>query len=189
MVTEALFTGLVLLVAVQRLFELRLSRKNERALRARGAQEHAPGHFRAMSALHSSWFFAMLLEVYLLRPAFSPWLATSMFAVLLGGQALRYAAIKSLGSRWSVRILTLPGSEPVQTGIYRFLRHPNYVGVMLELFALPLIHSAWRTALVFSLLNAAILWVRIRAEERALALAAGSEHARSGVPRFFPAIR
>jgi methyltransferase len=168
MVTELVFCALVTAVAVQRMIELRLSRKHENWLFAQGAREHAPGHFRWMQALHAAWLIAMPLEVLLLEPPFVPWLALVAFAVFAAGQALRYTARKTLGRRWTVRILTLQGVPAVDTGIYRYLRHPNYLGVILEIAALPLVHTAWRTALLFSVANAIVLAVRIRAEERAL---------------------
>ena len=91
------------------------------------------------------------------------------FVVFMAGQALRLAAMKALGSRWTIRVMTLPGEPPVRDGIYRFLRHPNYVAVVVEGIALPMVHAAWITALVFTVLNAALLVVRIRVEDAALA--------------------
>lgn len=169
MLSERLFFGLVLLVAIQRLLELRLSRHNELELRRLGAREHAERQMRPMQLLHALWLVSMLLEVQLLAPAFRPGLAAVAGLTFCGGQALRYAAIRALGRRWSVRVLTLPGAAPVGAGVYRYLRHPNYLGVVLEVAALPLVHAAWRTAALFSLLNAVMLTLRIRAEERALA--------------------
>jgi methyltransferase len=92
-------------------------------------------------------------------------LAAALVAV---GQALRYAAILTLGSRWTARVVTLPGVPPLSQGIYRYLRHPNYLGVVLEIAAVPLLHSAWWTAVAFSLANLLLLRARIRVEEAAL---------------------
>jgi methyltransferase len=109
------------------------------------------------------------------------WLA---LAVVLGAQALRYWAIATLGWRWNTRIVVVPGAAPVTGGPYRFVRHPNYVAVIAEMVALPLVHGAWLTALAFTLGNAWLLRVRIHAEERALG--EHWEHAFAGRPRFVP---
>ncbi|MDQ2647541.1 MAG: hypothetical protein M3020_27340 [Myxococcota bacterium] len=189
MTSEQVFVAFVALVALQRVAELRLSRRNERWLRERGAQEHAPGHFRAMQLLHTLWFVSSILEVTLLRPLFQTWLAVPAALCFGAGQCLRYAAIRSLGTRWSVRIWTLPGAPPVARGVYRYLRHPNYLGVVLEIAALPLIHSAWRTALLFSVANAALLVVRIRKEEQALSGNGGYDESLGPLPRLWPSFR
>ncbi len=93
---------------------------------------------------------------------------------LIAGQGLRYAALLSLGWRWTVRVMTIPGLPPVRNGIYRYLRHPNYLGVVLEILAVPLLHSAYVTAIVFSLANMLLLTARIRTEDRALLEAVSS---------------
>lgn len=189
MTTTQIFVTFVVLVALQRLAEVRLSRRNETELRKLGAREHAAGHFIAMQLLHTLWLVSVILEVTLLRPQFQFWvsaLATLCFGM---GQCLRYAAIHALGVRWSVRVLTLPGAAPVTRGVYRYLRHPNYLGVVLEIAALPLMHSAWRSAVVFSLANAVLLAVRIRKEERALSANGGYDEALGPLPRFWPSLR
>ena len=169
MVTEVAFSALLAALAAQRLLELRKSRRNEAYLFARGAREHAPEQMPWMQLLHGSWFFAMLLEVWLLGAEVLPMLSTIAFAVFLIGQTLRYAAMHALKERWTVRILTLPAAPPVVEGSYQYLRHPNYLGVILEIAAVPLLHGAWRSAVVFTLANAALLAWRIRVEEAALA--------------------
>jgi methyltransferase len=121
-----------------------------------------------MKILHSSWFAAMALEVFALKRPFIPALSAGAFALFAAGQALRYAAIRTLGWRWSIRIMILPGAEPVRSGIYRFIRHPNYLGVILEMAAVPLLHSACYTALIYTAANALLLRNRIQAEEEAL---------------------
>jgi len=187
MLSGSLFTLLVLLVAVQRGAELARSRRNERVLRREGAVEHAPRQLAWMQLMHAGWLVSILLELALAAPPFRGWLAAGAGVVFALGQALRYSAMRALGPRWSVRILTLPEVPPVRTGIYRYLRHPNYLGVALEVAALPLMHSLWRTALLFSALNAAMLFVRVRAEERALEQAGGYRAALGQRPRFWPA--
>lgn len=162
------FTLVVAVLAVQRLLEMRLSRRNEALMLAQGGREHAPAHFSWMKALHTGWFVAMLAEAWWFKRTFRPLVAAAAFLALLSGQCLRYAAIRTLGSRWSVRIITLPGAPLVQNGIYRHIRHPNYLGVIFEMAAAPLLHGAYLTALLFTLANALLLRVRIQAEEQAL---------------------
>lgn len=156
------------LVVAQRLVEVRLSRRNERRMRARGAIEYGRAHYPAMVALHASWLAATLVEGLLRGPEI-PALWYVPLAVFLLVQPLRYWAISSLGDNWNVRVLVVPGERPVRRGPYRYLSHPNYLVVAVEIAAFPLIFGAWATALVFTLLNAAFLYVRIREEERALA--------------------
>jgi methyltransferase len=162
------FTGLVVLLALQRIVELRLSSRHEAIIRSRGGREHAAWQIQAMKVLHAGWFIAMLLEVYVLRRPFIPGLSLLALLTLIAGQSLRYAAIRSLDWRWTVKVMTLPGLPLVRKGIYRYLRHPNYLGVVLEILAVPLLHSAYSTAIVFSLLNLLLLCARIRTEDRAL---------------------
>jgi methyltransferase len=169
-VTRLLFAGFVAALGAQRLFELRLSRRNERQIRQRGGREHAPGTYRWIVALHAAWFAAMLLEVFAGRRTFRPRLAALALSLFAAGQTLRLAAIRTLGWRWSTRVMTVPGPEgaPVRYGIYRYLRHPNYLGVELEIVAAPLVHSAYLTSAVFGVANALLLRDRIRREEQAL---------------------
>ena len=166
-VTRLLYTGLVVLVALQRLAELAVSRRNEARLRARGAVEAGGGHYPVMVALHTAFLVACLAEVWLLEPPFVPLLAAAALAVLLAASGLRAWTLATLGGRWTTRVLVLPEEEPVAAGPYRYLRHPNYLAVALEVAALPLVHTAWATALAFSVANALLLRVRIRTEERA----------------------
>jgi methyltransferase len=167
-VTRFLFTALVCLVALQRLIEVGISRRHERALRARGAIESAASQMPIMATLHGAWLLSMVIEVWWRQPPFRLWLAVLSLAVFLIGQSLRLAAMHALGMRWTVRVLTLPSVDPIVDGIYRYLRHPNYLGVALEIASLPLVHGAIWSALVGSLANAWMLSARIRAEEAAL---------------------
>jgi methyltransferase len=174
-----LFAGFVAALGVQRLFEIRLSQRNERRMRQHGGREHAPETYRWIVTLHAAWFAAMLLEVFAGRrtPAlaggareFHPRLALPAFGVFAVGQALRLIAIRTLGWRWSTRIMTVPGpaGAPVQHGIYRYMRHPNYLGVELEILSVPLMHSAYITSIMFGVANFLLLRDRIRREEQAL---------------------
>ncbi len=153
------------LVSLQRLLELRLSRRHERLLRTRGAVERGRGHYPPMVALHVLWLLSTLVEGILRGPELWP----VPLALFLLVQPLRYWAIFTLGEYWNTRILVVPGAKLVSRGPYRYLKHPNYVVVVVEVLTLPLIFGAWITALVFSVLNAALLFVRIREENRALA--------------------
>jgi methyltransferase len=163
--TGALFALAAGLVALQRLLELGLSRRNERLLRARGAVERGYGHYPLIVAMHSLWLLSTLVEGILRGPTLWP----IPLAIFLLVQPLRYWAILSLGVHWNTRILVVPGAPAVRRGPYRYLRHPNYVVVVVEILTFPLIFGAWITALVFSVLNAVLLSVRIREENRALA--------------------
>jgi methyltransferase len=162
----------VALVAVQRLFELVLAHRNERRARARGAVERGRDHYPFIVALHALWLFSTLVEGLLrgpVLPAFWP-IPLALFLLV---QPLRYWALFSLGERWNTKILIVPGAKPVRRGPYRYLSHPNYVVVVVEILAFPLIFGAWVTALVFTLLNAVVLSVRIREENRAIAKLSG----------------
>ena len=185
MVTSVrLYLGLLALVALERGVELVLSSRNGRLARTRGAVETGQGHYPVMSVFHGAFLVACALEVVLLDRPFPGVVGWIAFAVVLAAQALRYWAVATLGWRWNTRIVVVPGSAPVTGGPYRFVRHPNYVAIIAEMLALPLVHGAWLTALVFSLGNAWLLRVRIRAEEQALG--EPWKHAFAGRPRFVP---
>lgn len=170
--STAVLIACVALVALQRLLELGLSRRHERILRARGAVERGRGHYPLMVILHVLWLVSTLVEGFLRGPSIPAWWPIPL-ALFLIAQLLRYWAILSLGENWNTRILVVPGAELVARGPYRYFPHPNYVAVVVEIATLPLIFGAWITALAFSILNAALLFVRIREENRALAELAG----------------
>src|ERR671921_2394032 len=162
----------VMFVGVQRLLELALSRRNERRLLARGAVERGRGHYPVMVAVHTLWLASTLVEGLQRGPEIPAWWSVPLAAFLLV-QPLRYWAILSLGEHWNTRVLIVPGGKLVRRGPYRYFPHPNYVVVTVEVLTFPLIFGAWITAIAFSLLNAALLFVRIRAETRALQELAG----------------
>ncbi|MFE2571949.1 isoprenylcysteine carboxyl methyltransferase family protein [Streptomyces mirabilis] len=162
---------LVAAVAVERVAELVVARRNERWSTARGAIVTGQGHYPAMVALHTGLLVGCPAEVWLADRPFVPALAWPMLAALAGAQALRWWCIGTLGPRWNTQVMVVPGLPLVTSGPYRLLRHPNYVAVVAEGVALPLVHTAWVTAAVFTVLNAALLTVRIRCENRALATA------------------
>ena len=195
------YLAFLLLVGAERVAELLLSRRNARIAFARGGVESAVAHLRWMTVLHALFLPACALEAYfgashhgalsssihrgddwIVSPTVlqsAPFLILALFA-----QVLRWWAIASLGWRWNVRVIVTPGEPPVRRGPYRLVRHPNYLAVILEMACIPLVHGAWLTALVFSALNAAVLRLRIRDEERALG--APYERAFAQVPRFIP---
>ncbi len=167
--SRVLFTGLVGLVAVQRLAELRLARRNARRKLADGGVEVGAGHYPVMVALHALFLGSCVAEVWLLGRPFVPSAAAAMLGVLVAASALRWWVIRSLGGAWTTRVIVVPGRRLVAAGPYRFLPHPNYLAVALEVAALPLVHTAYLTAALFSLANGLLLAVRIRTEDAALA--------------------
>ena len=166
--SRGLYTGLILLVVAQRFSELRLAKRNERLARAAGAIEVGAGHYPSMVAIHTLFLISCVLEVWLLERPFAPRAAGAMLLLLAIATGLRYWTISTLGERWTTRVLVRPGVSLVTGGPFRWLRHPNYLAVVLEIAALPLVHGAWLTAVVFSAANAVLLTVRIRAENAAL---------------------
>ena len=163
------YGALIALVAVERLAELVVSQRNLAWARARGGREHGFGHYPFMVVLHTGLLAACLVEAA--HRSFIPALGWPMLAVVALAQALRWWCISTLGPRWNTRIIVVPGLPLVDRGPYRWLRHPNYVAVVLEGIALPLIHTAWITAVVFTVVNAALLRVRISSENAAIAQA------------------
>ncbi len=168
------FTVLIALVGGERIAELVLSKRNAAWSMAQGGREYGLGHFPPMVVLHTGLLVGALVEVWVADRPFLPWLGWPMLVVVIAAQALRWWCIGTLGRRWNTRIIIVPGLPLVGGGPYRYLKHPNYVAVVLEGVALPLVGTAWITALVFTVLDAALLTVRIRAEDRALALLPGA---------------
>jgi methyltransferase len=182
---SAAYLAFLILLALERVGELLLSRRNAARAFARGAVEVGQRHYRVMAGFHTLFLVACAADALLRWHAVTPArLALPMLGVALAAQALRYWAITTLGERWNVRVIVLPGAAPVTSGPYRWIRHPNYVAVAVELACVPLIHGAWPIALAFSLGNGALMLVRIRAEEKAL----GSRYADAFAarPRFIP---
>ncbi|MET3575333.1 isoprenylcysteine carboxyl methyltransferase family protein [Bhargavaea ullalensis] len=163
----ALFWVVILLVIIQRLVELRVARRNEQRLLAKGAFEAGKSHYPYMVAMHAAFFFSLMGEVLLAHRPLSPfWIP--LLAIFLAMQVLRVWCLSSLGEFWNTKIIILPGANVVRRGPYKWLRHPNYVIVTTELLVLPLLFQAYFTAILFAALNAWMLSVRIPAEERAL---------------------
>ena len=168
MTSQVWFTIVVALVGVERLAEMVVAKRNAAWSFAHGGIETGRGHWPFMVALHLGLLVGALAEVWLLDRPFIPWLGWTMLVLLIAAQALRWWCIATLGKQWNARVIVVPGAPRVSSGPYRWFRHPNYVAVVVEGIALPLLHTAWVTALVFTVLNAVVLTLRLRAEERAL---------------------
>ena len=168
MSSVVLYAALLLAVGSERVVELVVSARNIAAATARGAVERGFGHYPVMVVLHTGLLVGCLAEVLLLDRTFHAGLGWPMLALVLAAQGLRWWCIRVLGPQWNTRVVILPGAPLVRRGPYRWLRHPNYLAVVVEGFALPLVHTAWVTALVFTLANAVLLRTRIRCEEAAL---------------------
>lgn len=168
MTSEVLFTVLVAAVGLERLAELVVSQRNTAWSRRRGGVETGARHYPVMVALHTGLLVGALLEVWWRRPEFLPALGWTMLVLVVAAQGLRWWCIATLGRRWSTRVIVVPGLPLVRRGPYRWLAHPNYLAVVVEGAALPLVHTAWVTALLFTLANAALLTLRITVENQAL---------------------
>ncbi|HZX14117.1 MAG TPA: isoprenylcysteine carboxylmethyltransferase family protein [Thermodesulfobacteriota bacterium] len=157
----------LLFVILQRLTELLIAKRNERILKAQGGIEFDKNGYRVIVIMHVAFFVSLICEkVFLSRMLNSYWI---IFAALFGvAQFLRYWAIKSLGVYWNTKILVLPTHKLVNTGPYKYLRHPNYIAVVIEFAVIPLIFSCYLTAFVFSLINLILLRRRIKIEESAI---------------------
>jgi methyltransferase len=155
--------GILALVALQRLIEMRYAERNTRALRERGAVEIGAGHYPLIVLLHAGWLVAIVL--LLPHPPLIRWWLLGVFVVL---QLLRVWVIATLGPYWTTRIISVPGAPLVRRGPYRFVSHPNYIVVASEILVLPLVFGEVWVAVVFTLLNAAVLAWRIRQEETGL---------------------
>jgi len=162
------FTVLVVLVGLERLAELVVSKRNAAWSFERGGVESGFSHYPFMVVLHTGLLLGALVEAYARRPDVPSALAWSMLVVVVLTQALRWWCIATLGRQWNTRVIVVPGLAPVHGGPYALMRHPNYVAVVVEGVALPLVHACWITAVVFTVLNAVLLTVRVRVENTAL---------------------
>ena len=162
---------LLAVIGVERVCELVVSTRHANASLRRGGVESGAGHFPVMVALHVLLLVGCVVEPLTLHRTFIPALGYPMIAVVVAANALRWWCIATLGPSWSARVIVIPGMSLVRSGPYRWFAHPNYVAVIIEGAALPLAGSAWITAGTFTVLNAALLTVRLRCETRALAAA------------------
>ena len=168
MTSQVWFTLLVALVGMERLAEMVVARRNAAWSFARGGFETGRGHWPVMVVLHIGLLVGAVVEVWVADRPFLPWLGWPMLVLVVAAQALRWWCISSLGPQWNARVIVVPGAPRVTSGPYRWMRHPNYVAVVVEGIALPLVHTAWVTALVFTVLNAGVLTMRLRAENEAV---------------------
>ena len=161
----------IALIGVERLVELVVSRRNAQWSFAQGGREFGRGHYPAMVGMHTLLLVSCVVEVATTQRPFLPWLGWPMVAVVAASTAVRWWCVSALGKHWNPRLIVIKGATLVRSGPYRWVHHPNYAAVAAEVAALPLVHSAWVTAIVFSIANALVLTVRIRAENLALGYA------------------
>lgn len=163
------YVVLIALVAVERVAEMVVAQRNLAWSRQQGGMEFGASHYPVMVVLHTALLAGCLAEVFLLDRPFIPALGWPMLIIVIAAQVLRWWCITTLGRQWNTRVVVIPGAQRVTGGPYRFFSHPNYVAVVAEGVALPLVHSAWITALTFTVLNALLLNRRINIENSALA--------------------
>jgi methyltransferase len=164
------FTALIVLVAAERLIEIAVSNRNLRWSRAHGGVEFGQSHYPVMVGLHVFLLAGAVVEVWVWQRPLVPALSLVMLILVIASQGLRWWCIATLGRRWNTRVVIVPGLPKVTSGPYRWLAHPNYVAVVIEGFALPMVGFAWVTAVVFTLANIPLLLARIRVENEALAM-------------------
>jgi methyltransferase len=182
------FLALLFTVALLRIVELRISKRHQREMIARGAAKVAEPKFRWMVLLHTAVLLGAALEVVFLNRPLIRWLAVPMFAVFLAANAVRCWVIRTLGEHWNVQVMDSTRLGVVTSGPFRYVRHPNYAAVFAEMLALPLIHSAWITAAVGAMAHMAVLAQRLSTEERVLFANPDYRAAMTGKPRFLPGL-
>jgi methyltransferase len=180
------YLGLLALVGVLRIVELRVSRRHQRELAGRGIEKQADPQFRWMVALHTAVLGGAAIEVVALHRPFLPNLAAPMAVLFLLANSLRWWVIRTMGAHWNVEVMASGPLGVVTSGPFRWVRHPNYLAVFVELVALPLIHTAWITALVAAVGNAWVLRHRLRVEEPVLDANPAYKAAMADKPRFLP---
>jgi methyltransferase len=182
------FLALLLAVAALRLLELRISKQHQKEMAARGAAKVDEPRFRWMVLLHTAVLIGSALEVVFLKRPFVLWLAAPAFAVFLAANAVRWWVIRSLGEHWNVQVVDSTRLGVVTSGPFRYVRHPNYAAVFSEMLALPLIHTAWITAVVGAVAHVVVLSQRLSTEERVLFANPDYRAAMTGKPRFLPGL-
>jgi methyltransferase len=182
------FLALLLAVGLLRLVELRISKRHQKEMAARGAAKVDEPKFGWMVLLHTAVLIGAALEVVLLRRPFILWLAAPMLAIFLAANAVRWWVIRSLGEHWNVQVVDSTRLGVVTSGPFRYVRHPNYAAVFAELLALPLIHSAWITAVAGTIAHIGVLAQRLSTEERVLFANPDYRAAMTGKPRFLPGL-
>ena len=187
-VTVIAFLLLLLAVALLRIFELRVSRRNQQQMIANGATKVNEPRFRWIVLLHTAVLAGAALEVVLLRRPFIPILATVMFLLFLASNAVRLWVVRTMGRHWNVQVMNSTSLGVVTSGPFRFVRHPNYGAIFVEIFSLPLIHTAWITALLGCVGFVVTISQRIAVEESVLFANPDYRAAMAGKPRFLPGL-
>lgn len=184
-----LYAGFLAVVAVSRLAELVLSRRNQRRLAEAGARRKPDPVYPLMVALHSLTLVGAALEVFVFQRPLVVWLAASCFLVWLLANALRFWCIRTLGRHWNTQVVDSTSTGVISSGPYRWVRHPNYTAVFVEMLAIPLLHTAWITALVVAVAHSLVLRARVRSEESVLSASEEWRRAMAHKPRFIPRFR
>jgi len=182
------FLVLLFVVALLRIYELQISRRHQREMVSRGASKVVDPVFAPMVLVHAGVLLGAALEVVFLHRPFYPILAAICFALFLAANVVRWWVIRTLGEHWNVQVMNSTGMGVVTSGPFRYVRHPNYAAVFLEMLVLPLIHSAWLTASIGSTAHVLILSRRINTEERVLFSDAHYRESMYGKPRFLPGL-
>jgi methyltransferase len=182
------YLALLLLVALLRIVELQISRRHQREMVAHGAAKVNDPRFRWMVLLHTGVLVGAAVEVVFLHRPFIPVLAAVCFVIFLAANVVRWWVIRTLGEHWNVQIMNSTGLGVITTGPFRYVRHPNYAAVFVEMLVLPLIHTAWITAIASSLAHIVVLSQRLSTEERVLFSDAQYRAAMAGKPRFLPGL-
>ncbi len=182
------YLGLLAVVALLRIYELRISRAHQREMVAHGASKVKDPRFRWMVLVHVGVLLGSAVEVVFLHRPFYPVLGAACFTIFLLANAVRWWVIRTLGEHWNVQVMNSTGMGVVTTGPFRYVRHPNYAAVFVEMLVLPLIHSAWITAAVGTIAHIVVLSQRLATEERVLFADDHYRMAMSGKPRFVPGL-
>ncbi len=183
-----LYLVLLVIVALLRIFELRISRRHQRQMVAEGASKVSEPRFLWMVLLHTAVLIGAAVEVVFLHRPFIPVLGTICFITFLAANAVRWWVIRTMGEHWNVQVMNSTSLGVVTTGPFRYVRHPNYAAVFVEMLVLPLIHTAWITAIVGSLAHIVVLSQRLATEERVLFSDAQYRAAMTDKPRFLPGL-
>jgi methyltransferase len=187
-ITVITFLGLLLAVALLRIFELRVSQRHQKEMIARGATRVDKPKFRWIVLVHTAVLIGAALEVVVLRRPFYPLLAAVMFAIFLAANGVRLWVVRTMGQHWNVQVMDSTRLGVVTSGPFRFVRHPNYAAIFAEMFSLPLIHTAWITALAGTAAYALAISQRIAVEESVLFANPDYRAAMAGKPRFLPGL-
>jgi len=182
------YLGLLVLVAILRLYELRISKRHQQEMVSHGASKVNEPRFRWMVALHTGVLIGAACEVVFLHRPFIPILAAVCFLIFLAANAVRWWVIRTLGEHWNVQVMNSTGLGVITSGPFRYVRHPNYAAVFTEMLVLPLIHTAWITAIAGSAAHVLVLSQRLATEEKVLFSDTHYREAMSGKPRFLPGL-